>query len=175
MSEGLPRVCLRAMEPEDLDLLYHIENDRRLWDVGTTNVPYSRYALHDYIAHASGDIYVDRQVRLMIENDEGKAVGVVDIVNFDPKHLRAELGLVIECDYRRCGYAQATIRQVEEYALSQLHLHQLYVCIAADNKPSLQLFHKMGFQQTATLRDWLYDGQAYHNAVVMQVILGSGV
>ena len=61
-------VRLRALEPEDLELLYHIENDRQLWDVGTTNVPYSRYVLHDYIANASGNIYNDGEVRLIIEN-----------------------------------------------------------------------------------------------------------
>ena len=65
----LPPVNLRAMEPEDLDLLYTIENNRELWNVGTTNVPYSRYALHNYIASSSSDIYVDRQVRLMIEDE----------------------------------------------------------------------------------------------------------
>ena len=51
----IPYVELRAMEPEDLELLYQIENDESLWGVSTTNVPYSRYALHDYMAHASGD------------------------------------------------------------------------------------------------------------------------
>ena len=61
-------VKLRAMEPEDLELLYHIENNRDLWKVGATNVPYSRYVLRDYIARATGDIYTDRQVRQIIEN-----------------------------------------------------------------------------------------------------------
>ena len=40
-------VRLRAMEPEDLDFLYAMENDKEVWDVGCTNVPYSRYVLHD--------------------------------------------------------------------------------------------------------------------------------
>ena len=41
------KVRLRAMEPEDLDLLYEIENDIETWHVGAGNVPYSRYLLHD--------------------------------------------------------------------------------------------------------------------------------
>ena len=80
---------LRAIEPEDLDLLYQIENDQSLWKVGTTNVPYSRYTLHDYIASSSDDIYADRQVRMIVENDEGETVGIVDLVQFSPEHLRA--------------------------------------------------------------------------------------
>ena len=94
MSEQ--KVLLRALEPEDLDMLYQIENNRQLWDVGMTNVPYSRYALHDYIAHASVDIYTDKQVRLMIENQQGTIVGIVDIVDFNPQHLRAEVGIFIK-------------------------------------------------------------------------------
>ena len=64
----LPDIRLRAIEPEDLDLLYRIENDRELWNVGTTNVPYSRYTLHDYLATSCDDIYADKQVRMVIEN-----------------------------------------------------------------------------------------------------------
>lgn len=68
-TSNAPTVTLRAMEPEDLDALYRIENDRQLWNIGSTNVPYSRYALHNYIADAKNDIYIDGQIRMMIENE----------------------------------------------------------------------------------------------------------
>ena len=87
-------IRLRAIEPEDLDILYEIENDRELWDVGATNVPYSRYSLHNYIATQTSDIYADRQLRLMIENEEGQTVGIADLMNFDPRHRRAVLRCV---------------------------------------------------------------------------------
>lgn len=169
--DSLPEVKLRAIEPEDLDLLYKIENDVQLWNVGTTNVPYSRYALHDYVANSSGDIYVDRQVRLMVENEKECVVGIVDIMNFEPQHLRAEVGIVIENSYRRMGYACSTLKQVAEYSLSVLHLHQLYVLVDINNTASISLFRKMGYKLMAELKDWLYDGREYHNAVLMQVFL----
>ena len=62
-------VVLRAVEPEDLDMMYDIENDPDVWNVSNTNMPYSRFALHEYIANATGDIYTDKQVRLIITND----------------------------------------------------------------------------------------------------------
>ena len=70
-QDKLPEIHLRAMEPEDLDALYRIENDIHMWGVSSTNVPYSRYTLHDYIANSSGDIYTDREVRLIVENGVG--------------------------------------------------------------------------------------------------------
>ena len=72
-------IRLRALEPEDLDVLYAIENDLDLWSVGYTTVPYSRYLLHDYIANSQCDIYADRQVRLVVEMEDGSdVVGIVD-------------------------------------------------------------------------------------------------
>lgn len=164
-------VCLRAMEPEDLDALYRIENDRDVWDVGENNVPYSRYILHDYIANASADIYADKQVRMVVENEEGQLVGVADVVNFCPSHARAEVSIVICREHRKKGYARAAIRQIMEYALRTLHLHQLYAVVREDNMPSLNLFSSLGFNSKMVLEDWLFDGKDYHNAVVMQFFL----
>ena len=157
------------MEPEDLDLLYQVENDRMLWDVGTTNVPYSRYVLHDFIANASGDIYTDHQVRLIIENGVGETVGMIDITDFDAKNRRAEIGLVIASGHRHQGYARAALQQIEDYALHVLHLHQLYAVIGQANESALELFRRAGYTESAPLRDWLYDGEKYQSAIVMQI------
>ena len=165
------QVRLRAIEPEDLDLLYQIENDSQLWNVGTTNVPYSRYTLHDYIATSSDDIFADRQVRLMIENGAGQTVGICDLVRFDPQHHRAEAGIVIIEAHRRQGYALAALRQLADYALRVVHLHQLYAVVAADNEAAQLLFCQAGYEQQTILRDWLYDGRQYGNACLMQRFL----
>ena len=167
----VPVVRLRAMEPEDLDALYRIENDRDVWDVGENNVPYSRYILHDYIANASADIYADKQVRMVVENEKGQLVGVADVVNFCPSHARAEVSIVICREHRKKGYARAAIRQIMEYALRTLHLHQLYAVVREDNMPSRNLFSSLGFKSKMVLDDWLFDGKGYHNAVVMQFFL----
>lgn len=167
-------VFLRAMEPEDLDLLYRIENDEELWCVGSTNVPYSRYLLHDFIAESKGDIYADRQVRLVVENECHEVVGMADIVNFEPKHLRAEVGIVILQSQRRHGYASSALQCLHDYVGATLHLHQLYAVVAADNEASLSLFRHAGYQASMQLKEWLYDGTSYVDGVVMQKILSAG-
>ena len=35
------RLILRAVEPEDLDTMYLVENDTRLWPHGLASVPFS--------------------------------------------------------------------------------------------------------------------------------------
>ena len=79
------RVRLRALEPEDLELLYRWENDPELWEVGNTLAPYSRYILKEYIAGSDRSIYESRQLRFMIEEcDTGTSVGIVDLFDFEP-------------------------------------------------------------------------------------------
>ena len=83
-------VKLRALEPEDLELLYTIENDTTLWQKGCTDVPYSRYALKQYIASQPADFYEQRQLRLLIVRKcDGKALGLIDLTSYEPRHARS--------------------------------------------------------------------------------------
>lgn len=43
------RIYLRAVEPEDLDIMYEMENDPSMWDISSFTVPYSRFVLKQYI------------------------------------------------------------------------------------------------------------------------------
>ena len=156
----MKKIRLRAIEPEDLELLYKIENDVRLWNVGATNVPYSRYTLHDYIANSADDIYADKQLRMIVEDMEGKTVGIVDLMNFSPQHLRAETGSVMLDAERRTGYATEALNALCDYASRVLHLHQLYGVVGNDNEAALALYEKAGFARQETLKEWLADSKA---------------
>ena len=68
-------ICrLRALEPEDLELMYGWENDMQIWRVSGTVAPFSRHVLSRLIEEQQFDIYATRQMRLVIEHD-GQAVG----------------------------------------------------------------------------------------------------
>jgi acetyltransferase, GNAT family len=165
------KVRLRAMEPEDLDLLYEIENDIETWHVGAVNVPYSRYLLHDYIAHATGDIYADRQLRLIIEDKKGNSVGLIDLVDFDPQHSRAEVGIILQTKHRRRGYATEAMKLILDYARKVIHLHQVYAIVSVNNQPSLNLLKSLGFREYTTMKDWLREDNCFVDAQLLQYFL----
>ncbi len=171
MDKQIKDIYLRALEPEDLDLLYQIENEDEVWNVGSSNVPYSRYTLLNYIANASNDIYVDGQVRLIVENVDKQVVGIIDLVNFEPIHQRAEIGFIILDKYRGQGYGYAAIRKVLEYAKDTLHLWQLYAYVEISNEASLNCLKTLGFEETAKLKDWFFHDGKYWNASIMQFFL----
>ena len=103
-------VTLRALEPDDLEFLYALENDRDIWGVSDTLAPVSRHALREYLAHATEDFHVVRQLRLVITTEIGSpAVGVIDLFDYDPLHLRAGVGVTILAGQRRHGYARQAL------------------------------------------------------------------
>jgi len=167
-----PAVYLRAMEPEDVDMMYDIENKRSEWDVGVTNVPYSRFLLQEFVTLSTGDIYQDKQVRLMIENEERQTVGMADLTNFSPAHLRAEVGICLKDCFRGKGYGTAALKELAAYARDVIHLHLLYACIDKQNVPSVGAFLDAGFVKQAELKGWLYDGKKRRDALLMQLFLG---
>ncbi|MCR4919706.1 MAG: GNAT family N-acetyltransferase [Prevotella sp.] len=164
-------IKLRALEPEDLELLYQIENQPELWRDGITNVPYSRHVLREFILNSTADIYRDGQVRLMVENAQGQVVGMADLVNFSPAHRRAELGLLILPDHRHRGYATATIDRLRSYASQTLYLHQMYSIVDSSNTRCAAMFASLGLKPQARLPQWLYDGHTYRDALMYVITL----
>lgn len=165
------RLRLRAMEPEDLDVMYDIENDPEHWLVGGITQPISRYTLRRYIESSVNDFFSDRQLRLMIINREtGQAIGILDLSDYDPVHHRAVVGIVIRQAYRNNGFATEALELLCEYSFEYLHLHQLYAFIAVDNQASQSLFAHCGFVKAGELKDWLLRGTEKVSAIIVQKI-----
>lgn len=165
-------IYLRALEPEDLDFIYAIENNESVWEVSNTQTPYSRFLIRQYLENAHHDIYEAKQLRLAIcLNDTFEAVGLIDIFDFDPKNNRAGVGIVISSETNRnSGIGSEAVQLVIHYAFSQLQLHQLYANIGSDNEISLQLFTKFGFQQIGTKKDWIKVNNVFKDEILFQLI-----
>lgn len=165
-------VALRALEPTDLDTLYQWENDTALWVVSDTVAPYSREALWHYLEQYTGDIYAQRQLRLMITlASDDTPVGTIDFLNFDPLNNRAELGLFIDGKHRGKGLGRQALELLTAYARDHLGLRQLYVFIALDNEVCLKLFEDFGYHRAGTLMSWVKRGTRYRDVALLQMIL----
>ena len=111
------RIYLRAVEPEDMDVMYEMENDPSMWDISNFTVPYSRYVLRQYIEGSQCDVFADKQLRLMImSKSDHRILGTIDITDFVPLHSRGEVGIAVHKDYRRQGYASDALQLLCEYA-----------------------------------------------------------
>jgi len=169
-------IKLRAIEPSDLDVLYEWENDPENWLVSNTSAPFSRHTLQKYIENAHQDIYEARQLRLMIDRQDASAdgpetVGIIDLFDFDPLHLRAGIGILIaQKGDRMKGLASEAVSLLMDFAFHSLHLHQLYCNVAEDNAASLKLFSKLGFSEAGRKRHWIRSREKWLDVYLFQKI-----
>lgn len=165
-------IRLRAVEPEDVELMYRWENDATVWAVSGTIVPFSRHTLRRFLDEQQFDLTQTRQQRLIIECSDGRAVGALDLFEYDSFHGRAGIGILIaEAEDRRQGYARDAVETLCRYGRSVLGLHQLWCNVGATNEASLALFAACGFTRVGIKRDWLRRPDGWEDEILLQRLL----
>jgi diamine N-acetyltransferase len=167
-------MTLRALEPDDLEFLFALENNPDLWAASDVlPAPISRHALREYLRHSAASLAEAGQMRLIISTTENAPVGALDLYDYSALHQRAGVGIAVLKNERRRGYAQKALMQLLPYAREALRLHQLYCTISEDNLASIKLFEEAGFQKVGVRRDWLRVNThpGWMNTVEMQFIL----
>jgi diamine N-acetyltransferase len=165
-------IYLRALEPNDLEFVYAMENDQSIWEVSNTQTPYSRFLVKQYLENAHQDIYEAKQLRLAICQDEDfPALGLIDLFDFDPQNRRAGIGIVIQSiNNRNKNIGSEALHLMIQYAFHNLNLHQLYANIATDNLASLALFTKFGFQEIGLKKDWTLVNGTFKDEALFQLL-----
>ena len=173
---------LRALEAEDVDLLYVWENDPAVWGVSGTLAPFSRHTLRRFLDEQRFDLYAARQLRLVVETLDGRAVGLVDLFEFEPVDLPAEMAsgtLSVAVNYRILihgagdrgrGFASDALDVLCRYARQVLGLHQLWCSVAPDNAASLALFRRAGFAECGRKREWRRTPDGWADELLLQKI-----
>ena len=168
MSES--RLRYRALEPDDITLLYRWENDLEINEVSLSKVPFSKYILEQYIAHSQMDLQQAGQVRFVIEVLDGCAVGCIDLFDYDAVDRKAGIGILIDKEFRANGYAKEAINLIKDYAFNVLGLHQLYCSVGAENIVSLNLFKSSGFEQIGIRKDWRFRNGSFSDVIEFQLL-----
>lgn len=164
-------IYLRALELEDLDFIYSIENDETFWEISNTETPFSKYILKQYLENSHKDIFEVKQLRLVISNYENQALGMIDLFDFDFKNSRAGIGILVkESGNRQKGVGREALDLLVNYSFKHLNLHQLYCNITEHNKASISLFTNHGFEKVGLKKDWNLTNGIFQNEYLFQLI-----
>ena len=164
-------IKLRALEPEDIDLLFSIENDTELWKYSNRNEPYSKYTLKKYIEIQNQEISESKQKRFVLSNNDKIVFGFIDLFDFETFHRRAGVGLVILSNYRNQGFGSKGLELIEHHSKLYYNLHLLYANVAYENKESNLLFKKMKYNLVGVKQKWNYYDNSFHDECLYQKIL----
>ena len=168
-----PTIYLRALEPEDLELLYTIENAPDLWSVSNNDGPYSRFALKQYIASQPASIFECGMIRLIAcLRESDKAIGIVDLIDYSALHQRAEVCVALLKEEQQRGYGKCILQELEVWAIKKYKLRILYAYTMADAEAAgKKLFASMGYNEQGVMREWHYNGKTFADIAIFQKIL----
>ena len=163
-------IFLRALESEDINYLFSIENNEKYWSISDSQLPFSRYLLNRYLKNSNMDIYEAKQLRLVITDFQNITIGLIDLFDIDFKNNRAGVAIIINEKMRSKGFAKEALELLIQYSKTHLSLHQLYCNILEDNSHSINLFKSVEFKQVGLKKDWIkFDGK-YKNELLLQLI-----
>ena len=163
-------IIIRAAEPKDASLIYKWENDQEIWRVSETYMPYSLYQIEEFLLNNS-DLFSMRQIRFIIErNDDNKNIGCIDLYDFDPIHMRAGVGILLQKKFRKQGYASESLQLLLDYCFNTLMLKQVYCLIDVLNTDSINLFKKIGFEQCGLRKEWIRTPNGFIDEIELQYI-----
>lgn len=162
-------LALRSAEPDDAEQIYLWENDRDIWRISGTHVPYSRFQIEQFLL-GNNDLPSQKQLRLMIDLPNRQTIGCIDIFDYDAFNSRAALGILIDKAFRQQGYAKAALALCTEYLFNDVMLHQVYCSIDACNTESQKLFLGQGFEQCGQRKDWIRTAERYIDVYEYQLI-----
>ena len=164
-------IALRALEPEDIDVLYQWENNMDIWEVSNTLTPFSKYQLKKYIEQAQLDVFQTKQLRLIIELETSKTIiGMIDLFDFDAFHQRGGVGIIIHKEFRQRGFAKEALSLFANYCFNNLGLHQLYANISITNTASIALFESVSFELSGTKKQWRKTKDGFIDECIYQLI-----
>ena len=139
------RLLLRAMRVSDAPDMYdyaHRPDVTRylLWNPHP-DVGYTRRYL-EYLAgrYRLGQFYD----WALIHKADGRMIGTCGFVRFDMPHNAAEIGYVLNPDYRGQGLMPEAAERILQFGFSVLNLHRVEAHFMIENTASRQVMEKLG-------------------------------
>lgn len=165
MSGASNIVRLRPLEREDLNFVHQLDNNAsvmRYW----FEEPYEAFVelcdLYDKHIH-------DQSERRFIIEFEKNRVGLVELVEINHIHRRAEFQIIIDPAYQGRGYASAAAKLAMDYGFSVLNLYKLYLIVDKENTKAIHIYAKLGFEVEAELCHEFFINGEYRNTIRMCV------
>ncbi|MBR3928651.1 MAG: GNAT family N-acetyltransferase [Clostridia bacterium] len=167
------RIILREYRSEDLSALRAWVNDSETTKYlsGAYRRPQTWEQTEEWLSRrlngdAGGEGFV------ISDKETGKYLGQIDLMMIDPIARKAEMAIVLMKNAQKKGYALESIRLILSYAFQTMNLNRVWLKCAEKNEAAVKCYLKAGFKIEGVLRDDLYIGGEYANALIMGVLKG---
>ncbi|WP_242108393.1 spermidine N1-acetyltransferase [Luteimonas aquatica] len=182
-----PGISLRPLERGDLHFVHELNNNRSAMGYWFEE-PYESFVELEQLY--SKHIHDQSERRFIVEigpggrrgegaGSEGERAGMVELVEIDHLHRRAEFLVMIAPQRQGRGYGAAATRLAINYAFRVLNLYKLYLLVDVDNAAAIRIYEKCGFRREGVLVDEFFSDGRYRSVIRMclfqhEVLNGGG-
>jgi [ribosomal protein S5]-alanine N-acetyltransferase len=148
------RLQLRPLKPDDTTDIFTIRSNKDL-------ILYTNRPLCTSLEDAA--LFITRINNGIIENHSAywgvafhhskEIIGTICLWHFENENYRAEIGYEILPQYQQKGFMQEAVNAVVQYGFTILNLHSITAWLSPENKASIRLLEKTGFQKEGHLRE----------------------
>lgn len=165
-ERATPTVRLRPLERGDLHFVHQLNNNRSVMSYWFEE-PYESFVELEELFRKH--IHDQSERRFIVEDADGERVGLVELVEIDHLHRRAEFLIMISPERQGRGYARAATRLAISYAFRVLNLYKLYLLVDVDNARAIAIYEGAGFRREGVLVDEFFSDGRYRSVVRMRL------
>ncbi|MHB8575005.1 MAG: GNAT family N-acetyltransferase [Dehalococcoidia bacterium] len=165
------KVVLRAIERDDLPVLWQINNDLDIEIAGGGDPPepVSLARMQAEFDKKAADGERDG-MRFGIEAD-GKLVGLCELRDLSSTDRTAELGITIGAHaYLGHGYGRDTVNVLLDYAFRLRNVRRVWLRVLANNERAIRCYLACGFIEEGRLRQHVWSNGSYLDLVHMGIL-----
>lgn len=159
------RIYLRPATAEDVANTYHwfLQSDPSL----QTRHPHAMLTPSEAAENfRKREKNADEQLLLVVLQKTNTAVGVIRFFNMNRHNRSVELGLIVDPDERRHGYALEAVEILERYLFLTRDMNKVHAGTSSANKAAIKLMEKAGYKRDGVLRaEFIHDGE-FHDGYV---------
>ncbi|MGG4443745.1 GNAT family N-acetyltransferase [Brevibacillus fortis] len=164
------RVFLRPIGTEDTELYFRSLFNKETRMLTGTQKHFTREQIQRYIENKSQDSSSVLLLICLCENDQ--VIGDVQIGDIDPKNRNAYIRISIDQNaYQGKGYGSEALLLMLDYSFGILNLHRIELNVFAFNERAIHTYEKLGFQREGVQRQALYYNHAYHDSILMSMLV----
>ncbi|MDE2593756.1 MAG: spermidine N1-acetyltransferase [Burkholderiales bacterium] len=154
---------LRPLEREDLRFVHELDNNETVMHYWFEE-PYEAFVelcdLYDKHIH-------DQSERRFIAEFGQERVGLVELVEINHIHRRAEFQIIIAPVHQGKGYATEATLLAMDYAFMVLNLYKLFLIVDCENERAVKVYTKLGFKEEGCLIDEFFVDGEYRDVLRM--------
>ncbi|GAP19939.1 GNAT family N-acetyltransferase [Leptolinea tardivitalis] len=159
---------LRALEKQDMPLLQKWMNDPNLTKWLGPRFPISLEEQNRWYDKLVTD---PTKRKLLIEDLQGRAIGLVSLMDINFKDRSAEFGIYLgERPAIGKGQGKDASITMMKFAFSELGLHRLFLYVFEENTRAIASFEECGFRTEAVLRENVFYEGKFHNQLIMGLL-----